>query len=158
MEENKHIVKDSTANTAGSRIPEYTYFETVWSKDVKLLQYFRGWQREDNMKIQSLDTLDMQDKLAIARHKKVLQKRLGLIKEPKEVRIIHMSNCPRSFYTDWAVEKEKTFQTSMNRYDKMDCVLWTEEKAKLIKEYDGLQEKRNKELNDIEDKIMNKLT
>ncbi len=154
MEENKHIIQDSTSSTAGSRIPEYTYFETVWSKDVKLLQYFRGWQREDNMKIQSLDTLNMQDKLAIARHKKILKKKLGLIKEPKEVRIIYMTTCPRHFYNELVVEKEKTFQSSMNRYDKNQCVLWTEDKAKLIKKYKEVEEQRNKELDEIKDKIM----
>ena len=158
MEENKHIVKDSTSSTAGSRIPTYTYFETVWSKDIKLLQYFVGWQKENNMKIQSLDTLEMQDKLAIARHKKILKKRLGLIKEPIKVKVIYWSTCPTNFFTDLAVEKEKTFQTSLSRWDKRYCVLWTKEKAELIMKYQEVEKRMDEELNDIKDKIMDKNT
>lgn len=156
MEENKHIIEDSTESYGGGRISTTTYFKTIWSKDIKLLQYFNGWGRIDNMKIQSLNTLDMQDKLAIARHKKILKKKLGLIKEPKKVKIIYMTSFPRSFYSDWAVEKEKTFQSSMNRMDKSQCVLWTEGKAKLIKEYKEVEERMNKELSEIKNKIMGK--
>ena len=108
------------------------------------------------MKIQSLDTLDMQDKLAIARHKKILKKKLGLIKEPKKVKIIYMTSFPRNFYSDWAVEKEKTFQSSMNRMDKSQCVLWTKEKAELIKKYKEVEEQKDKELSEIKNKIMGK--
>lgn len=154
MKETKHIITDSTESYGGGRIPTTTYFKTIWSKDIKLLQYFSSWGRQDNMKIESLANLDRKDKLAIARHKKILMKKLGLIKEPLKVKVIYWSTCPTNFFTDLAIEKENTFQTAFSRWDKNYCVLWTKEKEELIEEYKEIEEQRNKELTEIKNKIM----
>ncbi len=156
MGEEKQTIEDSTTSTAGGRIPKTTFFKTVWSKDIKLLQYFSAYERHCGLSIQSLEKLSRQDKLAISRHKKILLVKLGLIKEPEKVKIIYQIFQPTAFYTDLAVEKEKTFQNYMNRYDKEYCVLWTEEKQKLVDDYYKLVNEYEEKKEILIKKIMKK--
>ena len=152
MEE--HIIDDSTTDYRGGRIPTSTYFKTKWDNNLKLVEYYKSWGVRGELQKRDINKLFRIDRLAISRHKKILMKKLGLLKEPKKVKIIYKSFLPTDFFIENAIEKKNTYQTIYHRYDKKDCVLWTKEKEELMKQYKTIQEKRNKELEDIKEKIM----
>lgn len=152
MEE--HIINDSTTDYGGSRIPTSTHFKTKWGSNLKLLEYYKSWGVRGELQKRDINKLFQIDRLAISRHKKILMRKLGLLKEPKKIKIIYKSFLPTDFFIENAIEKKNTYQTIYHRYDKKDCVLWTKEKEELMKKYDEIKKERDKELGKIIDKIM----
>lgn len=147
-------VFDSTDSTIGGRIPQTTYFRTLW-KDGILLEYYcsSGLNTSTELKKKDKSHFDMKDKIAIARHKRIMLKKLGLLKEQEKKKIIFIQTHPRMFFVYDAIEKDKIFKSSYRCMDKRACVIWTEEKQKLIEQYDELKEKMQIELDLIEEKI-----
>ena len=151
------IVKDSTENSSGDRIASTTSFKSVWSSKLVLLKFFNCWVWGGSSREYSevpLDKMDRADKLAAARHKKMILKFLGKLKDPPKVKMIHMSLWPTQFFTFYGVEKKKTWQDGSRMHDKRRCVQWTQEREKLINKHKTIREKMNKELNALEKQIL----
>lgn len=143
-----HKINDTTYDYQGT-IPTPTEFFTEWDDDLNLLKYETCWNYGER-RLEDLNKLDRKDKMAIARHKKKLMIKLGLIKPEEKKKIIVTRYHPLVFHTVYAIEKEKTYvEENGSRYDKDDCMYWTEEKAKIIREVEIEQQRHRAKIDEL---------
>jgi hypothetical protein len=149
---------DSTEDASGGRIPETTYFWTTWDKKtMTLLKYSRRWGRSSESKVVLPADFNAQDKAAVARHRRKVEEKLGLRALPEKVKILVYSPIGNTIYAHEAVEKKEVFIDGSQRISKSDSwTYWSEEKARLAKEYNERVEWTRKQFADSREVIFKK--
>lgn len=149
---------DSTEDSGGGRIPETTYFWSTWDKKtMALLKYSRRWGRSSEPKVVLPADFTVQDKVAVARHRRKVEEKLGLRALPEKVKILVYSPIGNSIYAHKVIEKKEVFIDGSQRINKSATwTYWSEEKQRLAKEYNERVEWTRKQLQNSRDNIFKK--